>query len=141
MSTTSYRTALFDREMTPTPPHAPLWSDQAEPDTCGWSWGFHKGRNTLSSMRKAAHDGCTRCKLLLDGIEKYTFSPCRPHRTTEATLSEYESDPGLELRVSVHNNKKTPLQVTVQYTGMSSKSWSLPMELWFYTHPGQSFIA
>ena len=127
--------------MTQTTPHARSWSEQTIHDTCNWSYGNHQGSITLSSMREAARDGCTRCKLLIDGIGRYTFSPYRPHRTTEATLSEYESDPGLELRVSVFNNKKTPLQVTVQYTGMSSKSGSLPMELCFYTHSGQSFIA
>ena len=92
-------------------------------------------------MREAARDGCVRCRLLLDGIEKYTFPPYRPHRTTEATLSEYESDPGLELMVSVFNDEETPLRVTVQYTSMSDKSGSLPMELYFYTHPGQSALA
>jgi len=128
-------------DMTLTLPQAPSWSEQIEPSICSWdhgwhhwSYGNHQGNTTLSNVREAARDGCVRCKLLLRGIEKSTFPPYRPHRTTEATLTEYEPDQGL--RVNVRNDPDTPLRVTVQYTGMASKSGSLPMELYFYTHPG-----
>ena len=122
--------------MNPTLPHAPSWSEKTDADTCSWSDGNHQGSIKLSNIRKAARDGCVRCKLLLRGIEKYTFPPYRPYREVEATLSEYESDSNLELRVLVFNDEKTPLRVTVQYLG---KPWtgSLPMKLFFYTHPGQ----
>ena len=119
--------------MNPMLAHAPLWSEQT---TCSWGQGNHQGSINLSSMREAALDGCVRCRLLLDGIEKYIFPPYRRHRTTETTLSEYESDPGIELRVSVFNYEETPLWGEVQSTGMSSESGSLPMKLYFYTHPG-----
>jgi hypothetical protein len=130
LSTSSMKLALSD---------APPWSEQTKSDACKWSYGYHQGLTKLSSVHKAAREGCVRCKLLSTGIEKYTFRPYRPHRTTEAHLSEYEPDPGLN--VSVYNDPEMPLQVTVQYVGMSSKSGSLPMELLFYTHPGSSTIA
>jgi len=132
-------------EMNLTLPRAPSWSERTEPDNCSRNYGWrhwrrvnHQGSTTLSNVREAARDGCVRCKLLLRGIEKYTFPPYRPHRTTEATIDEYEPDPGLE--VSVFNDKETPLRVTVDYTGMPTKSGSLPMELYFYTDPGLSAI-
>jgi len=120
--------------MTPTLPHAPLWSEQSGSDSCNWSHGNHQGGTKLSSMRQAARDGCVRCKLLLRGIEKYTFLPCRPYRTTEATLSEYETH--RNLIVDVRNDPYTPLRVTVQYLYMDTRSGSLPMKLNFYTLPG-----
>ena len=117
---------------------APLWSDQAEPEcTCGWSYELHRGRNTMSNMRKSAHDGCVRCKLLLDGIEKYKFLPYHHDRTTRVTLSEYEPDPGLWVTVS--NDFDKPLEVGVHYqdhSGMEAESRSFHMELSFYTDPG-----
>jgi len=125
--------------MNPTLPHVRLWSEQTDTDTCSWTQGYHQGSITLSNMRKAARDGCVRCKLLLRGIEKYTFPPCRPHRTTEATLSEYE--PHRSLRVHVRNDPGTPLRVTVRYMSMEPRSRSLPMNLYFYTHPGSFDIS
>lgn len=122
--------------MTATLPRVPSWSERSISDACSWRYGNHEGSITLASMRKAAQGGCVRCKLLLDGIEKYNFAPNRPHRTTKATLGEYECDPALELEVSVFNNQTTPLWVVVHYIGMSIESGSLPMELCFYTHPG-----
>ena len=124
--------------MTPAPPHAPLWSEQIGTKSCRWSEGNHLGRTTLSTLPKAAQDGCVQCKLLLQGIEKYTFPPHRPHRTTEANIDEYEPNPGLE--VAVFNHKEKPLRVVVDYDYMPEKSGSLPMELCFYTHPGLSAI-
>jgi hypothetical protein len=125
--------------MTPPLPCTPSWSEQTGSCASNWTRGNHLGGTRLSSLRKAAHSGCIRCKLLFSGIEKYTFPPYRPYRTTEAPLSEFEPDPGLD--VYVINDREMGLRVTVQCAGMSSKSRSLPMELIFYTHPGASAIA
>jgi hypothetical protein len=119
--------------------HLPSWSEQIESQTCNWTDGYHRGGTRLSSLHKAARDGCIRCKLLFEGIKKYNFPPYRPYRTTEAPLSEYEPDPGLD--VYVVNNLEMGLQVTIYYAGMSSKSGSLPMEPLFYSQPGSAAIA
>ena len=85
-------------------------------------------------MYEAARDGCVRCKLLLRGIEKYTVPPYRPRRPAEATLSEYEPDPGLV--VLVRNFPDTPLRVKLYYTDMANRLEDLFMDLYFYNHLG-----
>ena len=114
---------------------APSW--QTGVGACGWT---HIGSIKLSSLREGASQSeCIRCRILLEGIEKYTFLPHRPDRTTEAHIEDYEPTPGLNVHVTGKTmvDRELPLRVTVHFPGMTAKAGSLPMELFFYSHSGQ----
>jgi len=89
----------------------------------------------LYKLRNAAMNGCIDARSSLQEL-RGTFLPHRPNRSTEACISEYEPDPGLQVYVGGGSTSNMPLYVTTHFQGMTSKTGSLLRELYFYSHAG-----
>jgi|SRR5690242_5985111 len=107
---------------------------QTDTTACGWS---HLGGIALPVLQESAREGCIRCRILVEGIQKYDFLPCtsdlaREFSVLTKALHEFEET----LRVHVNSWEPDPLSISVWFPAMTKKTGCLPMELFFYSSSG-----